>query len=286
MPTISFDLVGTTAGKAFQPERHIQLNAVLLTENLDEFEKQIIPHELAHLLVKHLYGFSGGHGDEWKDTMRRLGLTPDRTHSLDVSNARTVKRVQGYVCCCGPHEVSTRLHNRIRRGAKVTCLKCGKRLRWVGEAGCTGTIAPVERPIARPVAPYLTRPPAPAPSPAPRPQPKPGGRSPSEAMLRFADSLAKKHGVALPADVKVDFDACREYLDKWSKAPVIARQAAPAPALTPAPAPYARPAGANDSPTERQLTYATSIAVRKRLTIPDDALQSKRAISAWIDQNK
>lgn len=286
MPTISFDLVGTTAGKAFQTEQHVQLNAVLLTENIDEFEKQIIPHELSHLLVMHLYGFSGGHGDEWKHTMRRLGLTPDRTHSLDVTNARTVKRVQGYVCGCGPHEVSTKRHNLLSRGAKAKCRKCGRRLRWAGVAGSAGTIAPVARPVVRPAAPYPSRPPAP--SPMPRPQGAPAGRPPSEAMARFADSLAKKHGIALPANVKVDFEACREYLDKWSKAPVIARPAAPAPAPapTPAPAPYARPAGAVDSPTERQLTYATSIAARKRLTIPDDALGSKRAISSWIDQHK
>lgn len=283
MPTISFDLVGTTAGRAHQDKRHVQLNAVLLTENLDEFEKQIIPHELAHLLVMHLYGFSGGHGDEWKHTMRRLGLTPDRTHSLDVTNARTVPRMSGYACGCGPCEISTKMHNKIRRGAKFTCQKCRKRLHWTGVPGGAGTVAPVARPVARPATPYPSR--TPTPSPTPSPRPTPGARTPSDSMLRFADSLAKKHGMALPADAKVDFEACRQFLDKWSKASVIPRLAAPAPVPTPAPAPT-RPPVVEEGPTERQLAYALSIAARKALTIPGNTLQSKRAISAWIDKHK
>lgn len=281
MPTISFDLVGATAGKAFQERRHVQLNAVLLQENLEEFEAQVIPHELAHLLVHHLYGFSGGHGDEWKHTMRRLGLSPERTHKMDVSNSRTVARVKGYICGCGPHEVSVTLHNKLqRRGAKATCNKCRKVLRWVGEGvGSVGSGSAYVAP---------SRPPAPAHRPLPPPgRPsvlQPGGRTPSEAMLRFADSLAKKHSMQVTGDVKADFELCRQFLDKWSKAPVAPR----GPVLVPTvlPPPPRPPQGQEEPPTDRQLAYATSIASRKGLTIPADIVRSKRAISNWIDANR
>jgi SprT protein len=265
MPTISFDLVGTTAGKAFLLQRHVQLNAVLLTENLESFEQDTIPHELAHLIVYHVLGRSGGHGPEWKEAMRRLGLDPKRTHNYDVANSRTTAQVTGYTCGCGHHPVSPKMHNKIRLGARARCKKCGQRLQW------KGVPAPTFRPKP---------PPAPArPVPAP---PRPAARPPSEAMLRFAEALAQKHKMVVPADVLADFEACRAFLDKWSKAPAVAAPlvAKPEPPFKPVTS-----AGGEFPPTERQLSFAQSIARRKKLVIPPEVLKSKQKVSQWIDQH-
>lgn len=274
MPTISFDLVGTTAGKAFLDTGHVQLNAILLTENLESFESDTIPHELAHLIA----GPGCGHGPVWQGIMRKMGVNPERTHSLDTTNSRTTALVAGYACACGPHPLSERKHAKVARGRSVyTCKKCRKRIRWVG--GAPDVSVKVVAPTYPSGVGRVTPRPAAA-GHAPRP--------PSDAMLRFASSLAKKHGFAVPRDVETDFEQCKQFLDKWAKAPV-APSTVPSssPASSPRPAaPPAPSAPFSVGPTDKQLAYAKSIAARKKLQIPETALRSKREISAWIDQNK
>jgi SprT protein len=271
MPTISFDLVGTTAGKALLQERHVQLNAILLTENIEHFEQDTIPHELAHLIVYHVLGRSGGHGQEWKEAMLRLGIEPKRTHNLDVTNSRTTQRVEGYICNCGPHPVSTKMHARIRRGARAWCKKCKITLHWTGAA-------PVQ--VSRPTP--IVHPTLPAPAPRVTPQPTVRIlRPPSESMLRYATSLAQRHKLVLPPLVIASFDACKAFLDQWSTAPV---QGVPAPAPTSVPTATPGPSSVFP-PTEKQLSYAKSIARRKGLTIPPDVISSKQLISRWIDEH-
>lgn len=283
MPTISFDLVGTTAGKAFQAQRHIQLNAVLLTENLAAFESDTIPHELAHVLVMDFTGSRGGHGPEWQSTMRRLGVMPERTHTFDVTNSRTTEVVQGYACGCGPHPMTTRKHNSARRGTRYICKKCRKRIQWVGTSEMPGAPRSVMVP---PAGGGAVRP-GTFPRPVLQNLPVASKRPPSEAMLRFAASLAKKHSMVPPASVLADFELCRQFLDKWAKAavgntPTSVQPRTQPPARPPAPAVSLT----LDGPTEKQLAYAKSIAARKNLHIPAVALTSKREISLWIDQNR
>lgn len=256
MPSISFDLTGKAAGMAHLDRRHVQLNAILLTENEEAFNTRTIPHELAHLIDWHLHGVSDGHGDKWKAIMRRLGLEPSRTHSYDVTNARTTKHYDGFACACGPHSLSAKMHARFQRGVKYQCKRCKRDIRYVG----TGALPPRPAPIRPP--PAALQPPS---------------RAPSEAMLRYADSLARKHGIPLPPLVKLEFDRCKAFLDKWSQAVVAPRLPA---------TPAGRPPTGDFPPTERQLSYAQSIATRKKLSLPPDVLRSKQKMSEWIDANR
>ena len=249
MPTISFDLCGTTAGKAYFAKRHIQLNAVLLSENLEDFESDTIPHELSHLLVLHLYGTPGGHGAEWKAVMRKLGVAPERTHSFDTSNARKGSPPTSYRCGCMKHALSSRRHNKVLRGRHYACGKCGQRL----TLDVVLSLAVVAKPVK-------------APSPAVRPVVPSTPMSvaithpPTDDLLRFAKALALKHKTPVPALALVDYAACAEFLSRLALA--LAR------AVTP--------------PTERQLAFAHSIAKRKGMAIPSDVLASKELISQWI----
>lgn len=282
MPTISFDLTGTSSGRAYLKQRHIQLNAILLTENEAVFDERTIPHELAHLLAFDLMGYDGGHGEPWQAMMRALGVEPRRTHNMDVTNARTTKSYAGFACGCGPISLSAKHASAVQKGRTVGCRTCKQAVRQEGVVELVGrgkAPLPAPPPPPRPVSPPAI---APRRSEPPPIAPTTPGKPPSEAMLRFATSLADKHGISLPLAVRTDFGACRIFLDQWSKAPVASGTPAP-----PA-APTVRPPAPNpvEPPTERQVAYAKSIAARKRATIPDDALKSKAMMSQWIDANK
>lgn len=45
------------------------------------------------------------------------------------------------------------------------------------------------------------------------------GRPPSEAMLRYARSLAEQRGIPCPPEAEADFDACRCFLDAHGSRP-------------------------------------------------------------------
>jgi SprT protein len=291
MPTISFDLVGTTAGRAFSKEWHIQLSSVLLTENTEQFEKDTIPHELAHLIAYRMHGYKVGHGEHWKNIMLKLGLQPNRLHQMDVTNARTTESVGGYFCHCREHELTKRMHNRFVAGTLIRCSRCKQRL--------TRNLAMVRGGVMEPVGatevPVVTnRAPGRIPDPL---APPAGGRSPSPAMLQFAESLAKKHHISLPPAVVAQFEACKAFLDTWGNAAVATNvsQGGGAASDTKVPtsvsatsitSPAAGASGSPDGPTPAQLNYAKSIASRKNLIIDVEAMGSKRAMSAWIDANK
>jgi SprT protein len=139
MPTISFDLTGTFAGYAYFSRWHIRLNHILLQENIEKFESSTLPHELAHLINRYLYGKKvKPHGPEWKAVMRRLGLEPERCHSYDVDNSRTTTKVYGYVCsCCQNGWLTSRQHKKERRGVLYFCNSCKGPMRFKGEAPAT-----------------------------------------------------------------------------------------------------------------------------------------------------
>ena len=93
IPTISYDLRGVKAGVAYLQKNEIKFNRTLLLENSDEFIHQVVPHELAHLIVY----------------------------------------VQGkmfvYQCECQTHYLTIRRHNRIQRDKiAYLCRKCQGKL--------------------------------------------------------------------------------------------------------------------------------------------------------------
>jgi len=90
---------------------------------------------------------------------------------------------------------------------------------------------------------------------------------PSPKMLKFAESIAKRTGVALPANVRKDASACKAFLD--AHAPK-------------------REEGAQGSapPSDRQMEFARGIARSAGLDLPAEILADSRALSAWIDANK
>ena len=83
----------TTAGRCDLAAREVDLSVDLMRANMAEFQKIIIPHELAHMVAWDIYK-DPGHGADWKRVMVIYGIPPDRCHSLTVEkSARALPRV-------------------------------------------------------------------------------------------------------------------------------------------------------------------------------------------------
>lgn len=131
-PAINYKQRGTTAGSAYLKEWEIRVNPTLLIENPDSFVDEVIPHELAHLLVYRVFGRKGvaPHGNEWKWMMQTvLGVTAKRTHNFAVTSVKS--QTFRYLCGCDTiHELTIRRHNKVERGEnQYLCRKCGEILK-------------------------------------------------------------------------------------------------------------------------------------------------------------
>ncbi|KOC89707.1 SprT family zinc-dependent metalloprotease [Winslowiella iniecta] len=124
-PKLVYQQRGTAAGTAWLQNWEIRLNPVLLLENQQAFIDEVVPHELAHLLVWKHFGRVAPHGKEWKWMMEQiLDVPAQRTHQFEVSSVRS--RTFPYRCGCQQHQLSVRRHNRVLRGeSEYRCLHCG-----------------------------------------------------------------------------------------------------------------------------------------------------------------
>ncbi|WP_123568328.1 SprT family zinc-dependent metalloprotease [Morganella morganii] len=134
-PELNYRQRGTTAGSACLQTWEIRLNPVLLTENGPGFIQDVVPHELAHLLVYRRFGRVAPHGREWQWMMTEvLGVPAVRTHRFDVTSVRA--RTFIYRCQCKTaHELTVRRHNKVLRGeSQYLCRHCKSTLVWDNSA--------------------------------------------------------------------------------------------------------------------------------------------------------
>ncbi|MCW9710357.1 SprT family zinc-dependent metalloprotease [Avibacterium sp. 21-586] len=128
IPTVNYQLRGVKAGVAYLQKNEIRFNRTLLLENPEYFLQQIIPHELAHLIVYQVFGRVAPHGREWKTIMETVFCQPAEIyHNLDI------KSVQGktftYRCACRTHDLSLRRHNKVQKQSAVYfCRECKQAL--------------------------------------------------------------------------------------------------------------------------------------------------------------
>jgi SprT protein len=124
-PMLVYQQRGTSAGTAWLEKNEIRLNPVLLLENQQAFIDEVVPHELAHLLVWKHFGRVAPHGKEWKWMMESvLGVAALRTHRFELDSVR--KNTFTYRCHCQQHQLTVRRHNRVMRGeATYRCVRCG-----------------------------------------------------------------------------------------------------------------------------------------------------------------
>lgn len=125
-PKLVYHQRGTSTGTAWLDAYEIRLNPVLLMENQQAFIDEVVPHELAHLLVWKHFGRVAPHGKEWKWMMEGvLGVPARRTHAFELESVR--RNTFPYRCSCQQHQLTVRRHNRVVRGeATYRCVKCGE----------------------------------------------------------------------------------------------------------------------------------------------------------------
>jgi DNA topoisomerase III len=98
-----------------------------------------------------------------------------------------------------------------------------------------------------------------------------GGRPPTPAMKRFADSIARQKGIKPPPDYQKSGSVCRAFLDKHAPKKA-GDEKSGEPGLKPA------------SPA--QILFAEKIAQEKGIVIPEATKASSAAMSAWIASNR
>lgn len=128
-PKVSYQQRGTTAGTAHLSVWKIRLNSVLLIENGQQFIDEVVPHELAHLLVYKQFGRVAPHGQQWQWMMENvLGVSASRTHAFDVMSVQG--KTFAYRCDCQTHALTVRRHNKIaRKESEYRCRKCRQLLK-------------------------------------------------------------------------------------------------------------------------------------------------------------
>lgn len=127
LPMVKFNQRGRAAGTAYLQRNEVRFNYYMYQQNPDLFVEQVVPHEIAHLVVFNLYGANvRPHGAEWKQIMLGLYQIPaSRTHAFAPEPP---KKVFDYSCDCQKHQLSVRRHNRIVQGARYVCKRCGTTL--------------------------------------------------------------------------------------------------------------------------------------------------------------
>lgn len=129
-PDVNYQQRGATAGTAWLQQWEIRLNPVLLLENQHTFINEVVPHELAHLLVYARFGRVAPHGKEWRWMMEQILQVPARrTHCFATTSVQG--KTYPYRCACQQHQLSIRRHHRAQRGATAyRCRSCGETLRY------------------------------------------------------------------------------------------------------------------------------------------------------------
>lgn len=97
-PEIRYNIRNTNGGEAWYQRNLIRLNLTFLVENEEDFLKQTVPHEVAHLVARTVYTSKPHngkkvrpHGSEWKEVCGVLGIEPRVKHSYDITSLDIVR---------------------------------------------------------------------------------------------------------------------------------------------------------------------------------------------------
>jgi SprT protein len=133
-PAVSLKLRGQKAGVAHLDENLLRFNPQLYRENHEDFLRQTVAHEVAHLVAHQLFGGSvQAHGKEWQSIMTAVyGLPPNRCHTYAVQRRQVARFI--YRCPCATEfAFSAQRHELVRKGRRYLCRHCRQGLVFSGE---------------------------------------------------------------------------------------------------------------------------------------------------------
>lgn len=118
MPTIKYDLRGTSAGEACSGGT-LRFNPVYLRHYTAHFIEHTVAHEVAHY-ADFLRRGRSDHGPRWQALMRALDLDPTTTHPYELPLS-AVSRLQTftYRCACRLSELTSIRHKRSQITARA-----------------------------------------------------------------------------------------------------------------------------------------------------------------------
>lgn len=124
LPAISYFDNDCSAGYADLDNNEVQFNSILLTENVDEFIRVIVPHEVAHLVDAWVYKSKSHHGANFNRIMKMLDLPRSSVHFFDTDRCpQKDPDVFVYRCKC-VHSYKHELTSRAHEGRKLKPKNC------------------------------------------------------------------------------------------------------------------------------------------------------------------
>jgi predicted SprT family Zn-dependent metalloprotease len=135
MPVVVWrDMGRRRAGTACYGNNTIELNTnYLKSKDWEKFLYETPLHELAHHISYQLYDETG-HKAVWKDVCYKLGLDGNRCHNFSTPEGvhfRKQERIAVSCACEEGHTVSKTIYNRMKKGYRYRCCKCGKTLSFL-----------------------------------------------------------------------------------------------------------------------------------------------------------
>ncbi|WP_310197672.1 SprT family zinc-dependent metalloprotease [Pseudomonas hunanensis] len=134
-PQVSFKLRGQKAGVAHLHENLLRFNLQLYRDNQDDFLRQTVAHEVAHLVAHQLFGDRiQPHGEEWQLIMRGVyELPPNRCHNYAVQRRTATRYIYQCPCPQSDFPFSAQRHKLVRQGRRYLCRRCRQILVYSGE---------------------------------------------------------------------------------------------------------------------------------------------------------
>ncbi|UVJ42933.1 SprT family zinc-dependent metalloprotease [Pseudomonas sp. LS1212] len=132
---VSLKLRGQKAGVAHLHENLLRFNPQLYRENREDFLKQTVAHEVAHLVAHQLFGDSiAPHGEEWQLIMRGVyELPPLRCHNYAVKRRSVTRYIYRCPCDGSDFAFSAQRHGLVHQGRRYLCRRCRHTLVFSGE---------------------------------------------------------------------------------------------------------------------------------------------------------
>lgn len=134
-PVVSLELRGQKAGVAHLHENKLRFNAQLYRQNSEDFLRQTVAHEVAHLVAHQLFGGRiQPHGQEWQMIMRGVyELQPLRCHNYEVKRRPLTRYIYRCPCADGVFPFTAQRHGLVRQGRRYLCRRCKQALVFSGE---------------------------------------------------------------------------------------------------------------------------------------------------------
>jgi SprT protein len=134
-PVVSLELRGQKAGVAHLHENKLRFNAQLYRQNSEDFLRQTVAHEVAHLVAHQLFGGRiQPHGQEWQMIMRGVyALQPLRCHNYEVKRRPLTRYIYRCPCADGVFPFTAQRHGLVRQGRRYLCRRCKQALVFSGE---------------------------------------------------------------------------------------------------------------------------------------------------------